>query len=158
MMKVTLSGPARIGGARKRPGDVVDVDPVTLRHLEAAGVIAADPDATRAVAASTPVGAMTQADFEAAVAATAKVLAETMLDAALEEVVATVEAEKNAALARAIEAEMQRDMLQARVEELQHILAEQTDTTPAAAAAETSSPAAAPAAKPTRKSGGAAKG
>ncbi|MDR5655422.1 hypothetical protein [Ruixingdingia sedimenti] len=155
-MKVTLSGPARIGGQRKRPGDVVDVDLLTLRHLEAAGVIA--PELASAAATDTPVSAMTQAEFEAAVAATAKVLAETMLDAALEEVVATVEAEKNAALARAVEAEAQRDLLQARVEELQHILAEQTDTTPAAAAAKTSSPAAAPAAKSTRKSGGAAKG
>lgn len=131
MITVTLTGPAKVGGLRKRPGDVVEVDPTTLRQLVAAGAVAPDLDATAPLLTGAPVRTLTQAEFETAVAGAAKVLAETMLDAVLAEALAPLETEKNAALARAIEAEAQRDMLQSRVLELQAQLAAATEKAPA---------------------------
>ncbi len=152
MITVTLIGPAKVGGLRKRPGDVVEVDPTTLGQLVEAGAAPRDPDATA------PVRTLTQAEFETAVAGAAKVLAETMLDAALEGVAEAFEAEKNATLARAIEAEAQRDMLQDRVLELQAQLAAATENTPAGEAPpDTDTPQPSEkAAKPAPKTGAAA--
>ncbi|MFN3294863.1 MAG: hypothetical protein ACK414_15680 [Gemmobacter sp.] len=89
---------------------------------------------------------MTQAEFETAVAATAKVLAETMLEAAIAEAIRPLED-------RAVRAEAERDAALARVADMQAVPAAATDDKPPE-----DTPPSATAAKTTRKGAAATKG
>ena len=122
LIKVHIIAPVKLGPRWLRPGDEPEVTADDRALLEAAGAVARDPGTTQVALTSVPLRAFTQAEFEAATAATAKILAEAMIEAALIEVTAAFEAEKAALLARAVEAEAQRDMLQDRVLELQEQL------------------------------------
>lgn len=128
MKQVTLTGPAKIGGERKGVGAVVTVDADTLAALVASGAVPAaahDPDATVVTSTGTLLLSMTQADFDAAVLAKGREIAGEAFDGALNKledeakalVVMTekLEAERDTAIARAIEAESQRDVLQAEL-------------------------------------------
>lgn len=108
-ISVCLTGPAKIDGRWRKPGEDVAVTTDMVRELAAAGVIpAADADAVADLASGMP-------GFDEAVRAAAKELAVDAVEAATAELVAV----RDAALARATEAEAQRDLLQARVTELQ---------------------------------------
>ncbi|WP_323041572.1 hypothetical protein [Gemmobacter sp.] len=172
LIKVRITAPVKLGPRWLRPGDEPEVTADDRAQLEAAGAVERDPDATQVVLTGTPVRAFTQSEFETATAVTAQMLAEAMLDAALEEVTTQLRAEKAALLARAVEAEAQRDMLQDRVLELQDQLSAATAAAGQAVAADGQHPttggAAAPdqpdtpepsetAAKTTPKKGAAAK-
>lgn len=119
MKEVSLISPAKVGGERRRAGATVLVDAATLAQLIAAGAVRADADhdhdATPSVLTEAQVLAFTQAEV--------------------------VEAEKAALLARAIEAEAQRDMLQDRVLELQGQLSAATAAAGQAVAADGRHPA-----------------
>lgn len=89
---IRLLGPAKVTGQRRQAGDVVEVDRNEFDHLVAAGVVEDRP--TDEVAEQ---------------------VAKEDLTVSLE----ALEVERNAAIARAVEAESQRDMLQGRLLELQ---------------------------------------
>lgn len=171
LIKVRIIAPVKLGPRWLRPGDEPEVTADDRALLEAAGAVARDPDTTQVALTGAPLRAFTQAEFEAATAAAAKMLAEAMIEAALIEVTAAFEGEKAALLARAVEAEAQRDMLQDRVLELQeqHSAAkmaaelagvvddQQTPPGGTAAPVQPHTPAAETAAKTTPKKGAAAK-
>lgn len=124
-VSVTFSAPVKVEGIARRPGDSAAVTITTAAQLEEMGVI--EPIALGVSVAELVPGAP---GFDEAVAAAAQALAETMIDAAISASIGPLEAEKNAAAARAAEAEAQRDLLQARVLELQAQLAATTPTSP----------------------------
>lgn len=111
--EVRLTGPAKVGGVWKKPGDPVLADETTLAQLRQEGLLA-EP----VVFIGDPV------------------------ELALRDVedMSSVEAERDAALARAIEAEAQRDLLQDRVSELQDQLAAAQAAQPDKTQAETTLP------------------
>lgn len=128
-VRIRLSGPAKIGGKVHPGGAEIDVDPNEVPELEAVGLV--DGAASSPPAPGPPWSASPEA-FERAVAETAKVLAETMVGAIVGDDLRALEA-------RAIEAEVQRDLLQGRVLELQAALADRSgeptkDTRPPTAA------------------------
>lgn len=140
--EVRLTGPAKIGGRWRQPGDVVPVDAEVFSQLRAAGVIAPDAElAGVAGEAGAEVITLTRAEFDAQLAAAAKALADLALDAAIDAAIAEVVAERDAALTRAEAAE-------ARVAEIAGAAAE----TPPRAAAQDAPPASDPA-PPKRASG-----
>lgn len=125
--KVRLSAPAKIGGKWHRAGAEPDVDAATELDLIAAGAIdpagPSEPSQPDEFGEALAAGRITAHQFEAAVATQAKAISEAVVEAAVDAAMAEVMAEKDAALvameARAVEAEAQRDVLQARVQELQ---------------------------------------
>lgn len=118
---VTVTAPVMVGTGHHGPGARVDVTMAEAAQLEAMGVIA--PIAEGVSVTDLAPGAP---GFDEAVASVAKALAETMVDAAIAASIAPLEAKKNAALARAVEAEAQRDLLLDRVLDLQAQLAAAT--------------------------------
>jgi len=89
---IRLSGPAKVLGKRRQAGDVVEVDRNGLEHLIAAGVVDDRP---------------------------AEGVAEQVAEKDPTLSIEALEAERSAAIARAVEAEAQRDTLQGRLLELQ---------------------------------------
>lgn len=135
-VKVTLTGPAKIDGVLHKAYSTPVVDSETLKQLHEAGVVLATfDDPVENTAAPAPSEMMfTKDEFERAVAETAKVLAETMLDEVVEQAMADVTAEKAAAVARAdaaekahgeyiLQAQADVDRLQARNAELEATIA-----------------------------------
>jgi hypothetical protein len=140
-VRIRLGGPAKIGGKVHPGGAEIEVDPALAAELAAFGLVEAAP-----AAPARDERLMTQAEFETAVAATAKVLAESMLEAVTAEAIQPLED-------RAVRAEAERDAALARVAEMQAVLAAATDDKPPE-----DTPPSATAAKTTRKGAAATKG
>ena len=109
MEKVTirLKGPVKIDGDLLMPGDTPEVDPRIAAELDAAGLVdhgegdtpaEGGPDAQAVVT-------MTADDLDRAVAERARIIAETIVEAAVERSVDFLTAERDAALARVRELE-----------------------------------------------------
>lgn len=112
-ISVRLTGPAKIEGQWRKPGEDVSVTVELARQLDAAGVIAEDHAlAAEEIASGVP-------GFDEAVAAAARDIANAEIEAAVVAAMGEFEDEKNALIARAVEAEAQRDLLADRVLELQ---------------------------------------
>ena len=112
-VRVRVSAPVKLGPVWLRPGDEAEVTEGERAALEAVGAV----EEATPVTVSTERQPMTQAELEAVVAETAKVLAEAIANAAITEVVTPLEA-------RLTTAEAQRDEALARVAALEaHISA-----------------------------------
>ncbi|MDP5307920.1 hypothetical protein [Paracoccus spongiarum] len=108
-ISVVIAEPVKTEGKWYRPGDTAIVGPDTAAQLARDGCLAEGPGE----------GATGLPGFDEAVAATAKAIAEEMVGAAVDEAFKDHEAALNEARAAATEAGLQRDQLQARVQELQ---------------------------------------
>ncbi len=166
--KVTLNGPAKLNGKWCRIGDQPTVTEDQLEQLEELGLVSGCvlDDAAPVSDISPP----TAEDFDAAVAAKAKVLAEAVTDAVFEAAAADLIAERDAAsegLARmaarveTLEADLDQERT-AHAETLERLTAQlNTKAEPASVSGADAEPAetsATPAAKTAPKKGAAAKG
>lgn len=118
LISVRLTGPAKIGGKWRKPGEDVSVTPDLARELAAAGAIAdSDAQALADLAPGMP-------DYDHAVQAMAKVLAEAAVQAAVEATTAELIADRDAARARADEAETEVSRQLARIMRLEAEIAD----------------------------------
>lgn len=130
---VRLSGPAKIGGNWHGVGASVEVDAETEQQLLAAGVLETPSGQDEEPEAAPDPLIFTASEFEDAVKRAADRLASEAFDGALVTLAAEakaqadaaegLEAERDAAIARAVTAEQQRDQLAAHAQELQAALA-----------------------------------
>lgn len=156
---VKLASRAKIGGRWREPGETLWVTPDDADDLKKAGAISGAPRVDSDTASGLP-------GFDEAVAAAARDLADSAVEEAVGAAMREFEGEKNALIARATEAETQRDQLQARVLELQDRLAAlpavEPEHPPASAdggeAGPKDAPGGAAAAKPATKARAAKKG
>ena len=102
--KVRLAAPVKIDGLVCAAGDEVEVDAQTAADLMAAGAVAAD-EQPAAPAEEPAVVSMTTDEIDRLVAERARVIAETIVEAAVERSVDFLTAERDAAQARAAELE-----------------------------------------------------
>lgn len=100
MKKVFVKNPVKVDGAVFMPGDH-EVDTETVAALEAAGALGDAPEEPGAAAPA----AMTAEDIDRLVAERARIIAETIVGAAVEQAVTSLADERDAALARAVSAE-----------------------------------------------------
>ncbi len=138
MIKVRLTGPAKVGARWLKPGDE-EVTAEEKADLVAAGLIEPD-EAAADVTGTQTMRSYTKAEWEAAVGAAARELGKAFdaeiesLDAEVKAIMAQAEADVAAANARATSAEVERDGLTARIVELEgKLLIAQNARTPASA-------------------------
>lgn len=152
---VRLTGSAKIEGQWRKPGEDVAVTADLARELDAAGLIVEDGGLSAAEIATGAPG------FDEAVEAAARDIANAEIEAAVLAAMGEFEGEKNALIARAVEAEALRDLLQERVLELQAQIEASPvaqDTEGGEQGAATGQPAAETAVKNARKGAAAKKG
>lgn len=118
-VKVTVVAPVKVATAWLAPGDTAEVTAAEKAELILAGVIAADPAGTGEAADPVQPRLYTEAEWEAAVAAAAKTIAESAIPGIGAAAVESLVAEKDAAIAAARAAEAERDDLRARVRDLE---------------------------------------
>lgn len=116
-IQVKIAEPVKIDGKWHRLGDTPHVSPEVAQQLERDGFLAETPAELSGLAGGMP-------GFDEQVAATAKTLAEAMVDTVVSEAMTAHDAKLTELRAAAAEANAQRDQLQERVLDLQ----QQTET------------------------------
>ena len=155
-ISIRLIGPAKIDGKYRKPGEDVDVTIDQLRDLTQAGAVAeGDAQPVADLAPGMP-------GFDEAVAATAKVLVDAAVEAAVDAVHVEIVADRDAARTRASAAEAEVSRQHARIMALEaelHDAQAELAVLAAVNAQAVPEPAPEPAPKPApKKSGGAKQG